>query len=150
PRRRASGRAFPRGEWGRVAAAHTGALTQPRSPRFTIYYPQSTIYSLPNAMPKVLLVIGETTEVLDTMYPYYRLPEDGYEAVVPAPEKRLYQMVLHEKPPGWDPTQETLGYHLQSDIAFRDVKPEEYAGLFLSGGRAPEYLRYDQDLLEIT
>lgn len=101
-------------------------------------------------MPRVLIVIGDATECLDTMYPYFRLPEDGFEPVVAAPEKRLYHMVLHERPPGWDITQETAGYHLQSDIAFRDVKPDEYAGLFLSGGRAPEYLRYDQDLLRIT
>jgi len=74
-------------------------------------------------MPKVLLVIGDATEVLDTMYPYFRLPEDGFEVVVAAPEKRLYHMVLHERPPGWDITQETAGYHLRSDIAFRDVRP---------------------------
>ncbi|MBT6157489.1 MAG: DJ-1/PfpI family protein [Planctomycetaceae bacterium] len=101
-------------------------------------------------MPKVLLVIGDATEVLDTMYPYFRLPEDGFEVVVAAPEQKLYHMVLHEQPPGWDITQETAGYHLQSDIAFRDIKPEEYAGLFVSGGRAPEYLRYDEDLLNVT
>jgi len=101
-------------------------------------------------MPKVLLVIGDATEVLDTMYPYFRLPEDGFEVVVAAPEQKLYHMVLHERPPGWDITQETAGYHLPSDIAFRDIKPEEYAGLFISGGRAPEYLRYDEDLLNVT
>lgn len=101
-------------------------------------------------MAKVLLVIGDATEVLDTMYPYFRLPEDGYEVVVAAPEKRLYHMVMHEQPPGWDITQESPGYHLQSDIAFRDINPAEYAGLFLSGGRAPEYLRYDPDLLSLT
>ncbi|GAB4158749.1 MAG: DJ-1/PfpI family protein [Planctomycetaceae bacterium] len=101
-------------------------------------------------MPKVLLVIGDATEVLDTMYPYFRLPEDGFEVVVAAPEKRLYHMVLHEQPPGWDITQETAGYHLQSDIAFADINPGDYAGLFLSGGRAPEYLRYDPDLLSVT
>jgi len=101
-------------------------------------------------MPKVLLVIGDATEVLDTMYPYFRLPEDGFEVVVAAPDKRVYHMVQHEQPPGWDITRETAGYHLPADIAFRDVKPAEYAGLFLSGGRAPEYLRYDEDLLELT
>ena len=101
-------------------------------------------------MPKVLLVIGDATEVLDTMYPYFRLPEDGFEVVVAAPESRLYHMVLHEQLPGWDITQETPGYHLKADVAFRDVKPAEFAGLFLSGGRAPEYLRYDPDLLSIT
>jgi protease I len=101
-------------------------------------------------MSKVLLVIGDATELLDTMYPYFRLPEDGFEVVVAAPEKRLYHMVQHEQPPGWDITQETAGYHLESDIAFRDIKPEEYAGLFLSGGRAPEYIRYDKDLINVT
>ncbi len=101
-------------------------------------------------MPQVLIVIGDATECLDTMYPFFRLPEDGFDVVVAAPEKRLYHMVLHEKPPGWDITQETAGYHLASDIAFRDIEPENYAGLFVSGGRAPEYLRYDQDLLEVT
>jgi len=35
-------------------------------------------------------------------------------------------------------------------VAFRDIDPADYAGLFLSGGRAPEYLRYDEDLLRIT
>ena len=101
-------------------------------------------------MPRVLLVIGDATEVLDTMYPYFRLPEDGFDVVVAAPEKRLYHMVLHERPPGWDITQETAGYHLHSEIAFADVIPEDYAGLFVSGGRAPEYLRYDRHLLAIT
>lgn len=101
-------------------------------------------------MPKVLIVIGDATECIDTMYPYFRLPEDGFDAVVAAPEKRLYHMVLHERPPGWDITRETAGYHLAADIAFRDIRPEEYAGLFVSGGRAPEYLRYDMDLLAVT
>lgn len=101
-------------------------------------------------MPKVLLVIGDATEVLDTMYPYFRIPEDGFEVVVAGPEQRVYHMVQHEQPPGWDITRETAGYHLRADVAFRAVVPEHYTGLFLSGGRAPEYLRYDPDLLNIT
>jgi len=57
---------------------------------------------------------------------------------------------MHEQPPGWDITQESPGYHLASDIAFRDVKCEQYLGLILSGGRAPEYIRYDEDLMRIV
>ena len=38
-------------------------------------------------MHKVLIVIGDATELLDTMYPYYRLQEAGFEPVVTAPEK---------------------------------------------------------------
>jgi protease I len=101
-------------------------------------------------MSKVLLIIGDAAEVLDTYYPLFRLREDSYQVVVAGPEKRLYHLVLHERPPGWDITRESPGYHLAADIAFRDIKPEEYAGMVISGGRAPEYLRYDADLLRVT
>ena len=105
-------------------------------------------------MPKILMPLGDATETLDTFYPYFRLPEDGYEVVVAGPEARLYHTVLHEIPPDssvpWDITQERPSYFIQATAAFRDVQPDDYAGLFVSGGRAPEYLRYDQDLLRIT
>jgi protease I len=105
-------------------------------------------------MPKVLLPIGDATEVLDTLYPFFRLPEDGFEVVVAGPEARHYHGVLHEIPPHeaipWDITREQPAYHIKASVAFRNVQPADYAGLFLSGGRAPEYLRYDQDLLRIT
>ena len=103
---------------------------------------------------KVLMPIGDATEAMDTLYPFFRLAEEGYEVVVAGPEARRYHMVLHEVPPNsdvpWDITREMPGYHIQAVVAFRDVKPEEYVGLFLSGGRAPEYLRYDKDLIRIT
>ena len=103
---------------------------------------------------KVLIPIGDASEAMDTLYPFFRIPEDGFEVVVAGPEARKYHMVLHEVPPNsdipWDITQETPGYHLQATVAFRDINPADYIGLFVSGGRAPEYLRYDQDLLRIT
>ncbi|MDX1564534.1 MAG: DJ-1/PfpI family protein [Phycisphaeraceae bacterium] len=102
------------------------------------------------AAGKVLLVIGDASETLDTMYPYYRLIEAGFEPVVAAPEKRTYQMVLHENRPGWTITREWEGYRLEADIAFKDVDPSQYLGIFFSGGRAPEYIRYDEDLVRIT
>jgi protease I len=98
-------------------------------------------------MKKILLVIGDAAELFDTFYPLYRIREDGHQVLVAAPEKRLYHLVQHEMPDGWDITRETAGYHLQSDIAFRDIKPDAYHGIVLSGGRAPEYLRYDADLI---
>jgi protease I len=105
-------------------------------------------------MPRVLLPVGDATEVLDTLYPYFRLPEDGFEVVVAGPEVRFYHGVMHEIPPEenipWDVTREQPAYHIKATVAFRDVDPSGYAGLFLSGGRAPEYLRYNQDLLRIT
>jgi protease I len=98
---------------------------------------------------KVLIVVGDGAEVLDTMAPYYRLGED-YQVVIAAPEVDSYQLVMHELTPGWDITQEHQGYRIESDIAFSDVNPYEYVALVLPGGRAPEYLRYDDDLINIT
>lgn len=101
-------------------------------------------------MNKVLIIVGDATETVDTLYPYYRLQEDDFEPVVAAPEQRRYQMVLHEVKPGWTITKEWEGYTIQANIAFRDVQPEDYLGIFFSGGRAPEYIREDEDLLRIT
>ena len=103
---------------------------------------------------KVLIPIGDASEVLDTFYPLFRFEEAGLVPVVAGPEARLYHLVLHEIPPDssvpWDITQERPGYHLKAEIAFRKVDPRQYAALFLSGGRAPEYLRDDEDLLRLT
>lgn len=101
-------------------------------------------------MEKVLLIIGDAAEVTDTLYPYFRVKEDGYQIVVAAPEKRVYHLVIHDKHTDWDITVESKGYEFASDIAFENVNPEEYLGLILSGGRAPEYLRYDSDLMRIV
>ena len=101
-------------------------------------------------MSKVLIIVGDATETVDTLYPYYRLIEGGYEPVIAAPEKRRYQMVLHEVRPGWTITKEWEGYSIEADVAFSDVREEDYLGIFFSGGRAPEYIRYDEDLVRIT
>src|SRR5262245_53230244 len=94
--------------------------------------------------------IGDAAEVLDTYYPLFRLKEEGYQVLVAGPEKRGYHLVLHERPDGWDITQERPGYTLAADIAFRDVDADSLAGMVITGGRAPEYLRYDEHLIRIT
>ncbi len=101
-------------------------------------------------MDKVLLVIGDAAEVFDTLYPLHRIREDGYQVLIAAPQKRVYHLVMHDAHPDWDITVESPGYKLAADIAFRDIRPEEYAGLVISGGRAPEYLRYDADLMRLV
>ena len=105
-------------------------------------------------MAKVLMPLGDATEALDTFYPFFRLQEAGYEVVVAGPEARLYHTVLHEIPPDsripWDITQERPAYFIKADVAFKDMNPDDYAGVFISGGRAPEYIRYDQDLNRVV
>ena len=99
---------------------------------------------------KVLIIFGDAAETVDTLYPYFRLIEEGYEPVLAAPEKREYQMVMHQVKPGWTITREWEGYSMSAEIAFKDIDHSEYLGIFYSGGRAPEYIREDEDLLRIT
>ncbi len=103
-----------------------------------------------DAIGKVLIVVGDASETLDTMYPFYRLQEAGFQPVVVGPEKRAYQMVMHEVAEGWTITREWQGYKIVADLAFSAVDPTDYTGIFFSGGRAPEYIRYDEDLVRIT
>ena len=77
-----------------------------------------------DAKQKVLIIFGDAAETVDTMYPYFRLIEGGYEPVLAAPEKREYQMVMHQVKPGWTITREWEGYTMPAAIAFKDIQPE--------------------------
>jgi protease I len=101
-------------------------------------------------MNEVLIIVGDASETVDTLYPYYRLIEAGLKPVVAGPEKRTFQMVMHEVRPGWTITKEWEGYQIDANIAFKDIDAEKYLGIFFSGGRAPEYIRYDEDLIRAT
>lgn len=101
-------------------------------------------------MPRILLVAGDATESLDTWYPYHRLREEGLEVHIGAPAKKVLNSVVHDFEPGWDTYVEKPGYRIPADIAFADVRPEDYDGIILSGGRAPEYLRNDLKLRAIV
>ena len=77
-------------------------------------------------MPKVLMPIGDATETIDTFYPYFRLPEDGFEVVVAGPERASTTACFtrfHRNDPAWDITRESPGYHIRASVAFRDVDP---------------------------
>ncbi|KAA2257919.1 DJ-1/PfpI family protein [Solihabitans fulvus] len=101
-------------------------------------------------MPKILLVTGDAAEVLEVMYPYQRLLEEGYEVHIAAPTKKKLQFVVHDFVDGFDTYTEKLGHTWPADLAFADVDPADYAALVVPGGRAPEYIRNDADLQRIV
>jgi protease I len=47
------------------------------------------------ARPKVLILTGDAAESLETMYPYQRLQEEGYEVKIAAPTKKKLRFVVH-------------------------------------------------------
>lgn len=89
---------------------------------------------------KVLLLAGDAVESLEVFYPYFRLLEADVEAVIAAPSVKTLHTVVHDFE-GWDTYTEKAGYRLEPHVAFEDVRPEEYDGLVIPGGRAPEYIR---------
>jgi len=99
--------------------------------------------------PKVLMVAGDAAESLEVLYPYQRLQEEGYEVQIAAPSKKKLHFVVHDFEPGYDTYTEKPGYSWDADLAFKDVKPDDYVALVIPGGRAPEYIRNDPDLQKI-
>ncbi|WP_168123128.1 DJ-1/PfpI family protein [Paenibacillus sp. HB172176] len=94
---------------------------------------------------KILIVTGDAAESLEVYYPYYRMLEEGYEAVIASPSKKTLRTVVHDFE-GWDTYTEKPGYQLESHLSFADVEPSDYGGLLIPGGRAPEYIRNDAHL----
>jgi protease I len=92
-------------------------------------------------MLKILMLTGDAGEAQEIYYAKYRLEEEGWQVQIAAPEKRVFLSVVHDFEPGFDTYTEKLGYRVTADLGLDDVKAEEFQGLVLPGGRAPEYLR---------
>jgi protease I len=100
--------------------------------------------------PKILILTGDAAETLEVFYPYQRLREEGYEVHIAAPTKKRLQFVVHDFVDGFDTYTEKLGHTWQADIAFADVDPSDYVACVIPGGRAPEYIRNDEDCTRIV
>lgn len=76
----------------------------------------------------VLILIDSLFEDMEVMYPLYRLREAGYRVVVAGSEARHRYLGKN-------------GYPCVSDAAIGDVEEENFAGIVLPGGWAPDKLR---------
>jgi len=99
---------------------------------------------------KVLVGIGEFSEGMETYYMVYRLKEEGIIPVVAAAEVKAVKTVVHDFEPQYSNYTEKPGYLIQADIAYKDVKPADYDGFLIPGGRGPEEMRQIDDVLKIT
>lgn len=94
---------------------------------------------------KVLIVAGDAVEALEIYYPYYRCLEEGYEVTIAAPNAKVLNTVVHDFE-DWETYTEKRGYQIQASVAFADVNPQEFDGLIIPGGRAPEHIRLNENL----
>jgi protease I len=101
-------------------------------------------------MERVLMLAGDAAEDLETYYIVYRLREQGYAVDVAAPTRRTMRTVVHDFEPDSDAYVEKPGRRLDPDLAFSEVEPENYVGVVIPGGRAPEYIRVDPEVRRIV
>lgn len=90
---------------------------------------------------KILMVTGDAGEAQEIYYAKFRLEEEGWQVHIATIEKRAFLSVVHDFEPGFDTYVERPGYRVEADLGLADVVVENYDGLILPGGRAPEYLR---------
>lgn len=99
---------------------------------------------------KILIITGDAGESYECLYAKHRFEEAGYESIIAAPSVKRMNLVIHDFEPGWDTYIEKPGYIVPSDIAFSDVKTEDYKAVLLLGGRAPEFLRHNAHVIQIV
>src|SRR5690606_7061301 len=86
-------------------------------------------------VPRALLLTGDAAEELDTMYPYYRVQEGGWDVDVSSRTMRDVQLVIHEFDPNSDAYVEKNGRKLPVDVTWAEVDLERYDALIIPGGR---------------
>ncbi len=103
-------------------------------------------------MKKILLFTGDFAEDYETMVPFQMLQLLGYEVHAVCPDKKAGDTVktaIHDFE-GDQTYSEKPGHNFTINYDFDKVNPSDYAGLVIAGGRAPEYLRLNPKVLEIT
>ncbi|RKQ33538.1 DJ-1/PfpI family protein [Oceanobacillus halophilus] len=98
---------------------------------------------------KVLILAGDAVEALEIYYPYFRCLEEGYETTIAAGSPKKLHTVVHDFI-GWETYTEKEGYLIEATASFDEVDPEEYDGLIIPGGRAPEHIRLNENVPAIV
>jgi len=101
-------------------------------------------------MARVLIATGDAGESFEVLYMYYRLKEEGHEPHIGAVTKKALRLVIHDFEPDLETYVERPGYRFEADVAFADVNPDDYDGLVITGGRAPEFIRLNPAMRAIV
>jgi protease I len=104
----------------------------------------------PNA--KLLMIVGDYVEDYEVMVPFQALQMVGHTVDAVCPDKKSGDTVrtaIHDFE-GDQTYSEKPGHNFHLNATFADVLVERYDGLVIPGGRAPEYLRLNDKVLEIV
>jgi len=101
---------------------------------------------------KILMLVGDFVEDYEVMVPFQSLQIAGHQVHAVCPDKKAGENVrtaIHDFE-GDQSYTEKRGHNFTLNATFADVKPESYDALVIPGGRAPEYLRLNPQVLAMV
>ena len=104
------------------------------------------------AAKKILMLVGDYVEDYEAMVPFQALSMVGHTVHAVCPDKKAGETVrtaIHDFE-GDQTYSEKPGHNFGVTATFDEIRPEDYDALVIPGGRAPEYIRLNQTVLEMV
>ena len=104
---------------------------------------------------KILMIVGDFVEDYEVMVPFQALQMVGHEVDAICPDKKkgdIVRTAVHDFE-GDQTYSEKPGHNFTLNASFDDVDPKSYDAydaLVVPGGRAPEYIRLNEKVLDIV
>ncbi len=101
---------------------------------------------------RILMLVGDFVEDYEVMVPFQALQMVGHTVHAVCPDKVAGDKVrtaVHDFE-GDQTYSEKPGHNFALNATFADVNPEDYDALVIPGGRAPEYIRLNEKVLDIV
>jgi protease I len=104
------------------------------------------------AAKRILMLVGDFGEDYEIMVPFQALSMVGHQVHAVCPEKKAGDTIktaIHDFE-GDQTYTEKPGHHFTLNADFDAVDPTQYDALLIPGGRAPEYLRLNERVLDLV
>ena len=104
------------------------------------------------AARKILMIVGDFVEDYEVMVPFQALQMVGHTVHAVCPGKRAGDRVrtaVHDFE-GDQTYSEKPGHNFTLNATFEDIVEDEYDALVVPGGRAPEYIRLNDRVLDLV
>lgn len=101
---------------------------------------------------KILQLVGDFVEDYEAMVPFQALQMVGHSVHAVCPGRKAGEKVrtaIHDFE-GDQTYSEKRGHDFALNASFDEVRVEDYDALVISGGRAPEYIRLNDRVLQIV
>jgi len=85
---------------------------------------------------KIAILVEDFYDDLELWYPYYRLLEEGAEVKLIGPKAKVYES--------------KHGLPAKADLSAREANADDFQGIVIPGGYAPDKLRHYSKILDLV